>query len=623
MEEQLTKEQGEIKRKIEKNSITPLLIAKRIIDGNISEDQAEKWLKDAGKADSISKLQEELAKLREAQRADDDNCWNDTKSYLESEGDFSFKIAKEKLDNYKNNYPNGFHAKDCKEELANLDEKLWKITKDALQNKDENHEVKNYSEEKFEAYLKEFINDYLAVFPEGEHAKECQDYLNDMDWLITVHIHSITRYENYMEKHPGKHDKEAMEAILDIRDDIEWQNVCIQKNWKAKRESAQVYLEKFRQKLINGKHRTQAEAIIDGNGPDPITLRDQIIMNLSENPNFYPAIGDREEKIFGLKEYVEDHVLMWKDLEEVFDKEQVKAIKSYEKTFDLKPGTPPKELKAGPTEVYFWGMPSTGKTCALGAILSAANKYGIYSGRPTPGNGGLYRDQLSYLFQTEGICGFPSGTPSDSIQQMVFTLRDKNRKKHLVNFIDLAGELFRTIYIKRNNEPLWKDWQDEKNKNHIKVVALDLTEGYLNNISQKKIHFFIVAYGDEGKSWDGVPMGSYLDCAAEYLNEHKIIKKGTEGVYVLVTKSDMMPCKVEERKDFAEKYIKNHLNSFYENLSGICEEAGVKDLDIMPFSVGDVFAQQLCRFKYENTEKVLNKLILKTRVKKFWDFLNF
>lgn len=617
MEEQLTKEQGEIKRKIEKNSITPFLIAKCIIDGNISEDQAEKWLKEAGKADSISELQEGLAKLREAQRADEDNCWNDTKSYLKSEGDFSFKVAKEKLDNYKNKYPNGFHAKDYKEELANLDERLWKITKDALQNKDENHEVKNYSEEKFEAYLKEFINEYLAVFPEGEHAKECQDYLNDMDWLITVHIHNIDGYEKYMQKYPGKHDEEAKKAIEDINDDREWDNVLVKTTWKAKKEAARIYLGKF----PNGKHKVEAEAILQGG--DPGSLKERIIMDLSENPNAYPVIGDRGERIFGLKEYVEDHVLMWTDLKEVFDNDQIEAIKKYEKTFDLSPGTPPKELKAGPTEVYFWGMPSSGKTCALGAILSAANKYGIYSGRPTPGNGGVYRDQLSNLFKTDGICGFPSGTPDTSIQQMVFTLRDKYKKKHLVNFIDLAGELFKTIHISINNQPKYDAWKDENNPNHSKVEALNLTLGYLNNISQKKIHFFIVAYGDDGKTWDGVPMGAYLDCAAGYLNDHKIIKRGTEGVYVLVTKSDMMPCKVEERKDYAEKYIKKHLNGFYQNLVDVCEEAGVKDLGIMPFSVGDVFAQQLCRFQYENTEQVLNKLILKTRVKRFWDFLNF
>lgn len=52
--------------------------------------------------------------------------------------------------------------------------------------------------------------------------------------------------------------------------------------------------------------------------------------------------------------------------------------------------------------------------------------------------------------------------------------------------------------------------------------------------------------------------------------------------------------------------------NFYTNMKSVCKNAGVRDFEILPFSVGDVFAQKLCRFNSDNTDIVLDKLILKS-----------
>ena len=98
----------------------------------------------------------------------------------------------------------------------------------------------------------------------------------------------------------------------------------------------------------------------------------------------------------------------------------------------------------------------------------------------------------------------------------------------------------------------------------------------------------------------------------KYLDDNKVLRRGTNGVYILVTKSDNMPCPPEQRAEFAEQYVKENMISFYESVKSICKDAGVKDFEILPFSVGDVFAQKLCKFKSDNTDNVLNKLISKT-----------
>lgn len=618
MEEHLNKDQEQIRNKIiAKNGIKPRIIANYIVNGDITQDQAKRWLNEAGKADFISELQDELDKKREEKKAEDDLCWKEVKDYLENTENLSYKDAKEKLEGYYKKYPTGFHVPEYKDELKKLEDGLWEATQKALENKDE---VKNYSESEFEEYAKRILKRYLDVFSEGLH-KDC---LEDMDWLKTKHKHTIEDYESYIKKHPGKHDDEAKEAIDDIKDEKAWENVNAQKTFNAKQKAAKKYYE---HPIGKCKYKSDAKKIIDESDPD--AKKTEILEALGKNPNAYPA--KTSGTVQGLQEIVNNKILSWEDLKGVFNSdgeqnnEQIEAIKKYKGTIALESGEAPKKLKAGPTEVYFWGLPASGKTCALGALLSAANKRGLYCGKPTPGSGGKYRDQLSGLFKTEGICELPASTPDDSIQQMVFTLRDKNNKKHLINFIDLAGELFKTVYTSINDQPTFAEW---KKQGLNKVTAMERTLGYLKNTSQKKIHFFIVAYGDDSKVWDNVTMGSYLDCMADYLKDHKIIKKGTSGVYILVTKCDIMSCseekeKYEEQKVEAKNYIEKHLNSFYKNLEEACEEAGVKDLEIIPFSVGDVFAQQLCRFNYKYTERVLGKLILKTPVKRFWDFLNF
>ena len=158
----------------------------------------------------------------------------------------------------------------------------------------------------------------------------------------------------------------------------------------------------------------------------------------------------------------------------------------------------------------------------------------------------------------------------------------------------------------------------KRNKNTIFAIGGSFGANCLayylgtKNVTNKKIHFFIVAYGEEKKKWENLYMQNYLETTMEYLNYHKIIRSGTNGVYVLVTKSDNMPCPAEERKEFANRYIKEKMSNLYTNILSVCKKAGVQDFEILPFSVGDVFAQKICRYNSDNTDIVLDKLILKS-----------
>lgn len=524
-----------------------------IVDGEVTKSEVIERLRMKAMDDKITELEMKLS-------AFDDDMWgkalqvNTVESYNE----------------YLRVLPDGLYAKACMMKFSELDEQMWaEVMSD----------------------LSEFqLNRYKTRFPRGRHISECESFLGDLPWLETKRENTIMAYQYYMQAHPDRHQAEARQAIIDLEDDTDWSIAEAADNTSA----YQTYF----QKHPNGKYAAKAQNAINANAG-----RDKIISDIRENRNAYTP---RE-----LQDRVGNKIITWDDLkgQGLYNDAQIEAIKSYRLPTSLPVGIPPETLVKGPTEVFFWGTPSSGKTCALGAILSAAKKYGCYTSQVTPGSGGAYRDMLSNIFDSDEICVFPEGTPDTSIQQMIFTIRDAGGYEHLVNFVDLAGELFRSMFYKINYNSYY-----EENFDIAQKQALDLTLKYLSDTENKKIHFFIVAYGEERQKWRGedIRMVDFLSSTMTYLRDQKIIRKGTNGVYILVTKSDNMPCPKEERKAFAERYVKDKMSSFYNSVENICKKAGVRDFEVIPFSVGDVFAQKLCIFDKKNTNEVLDKLILKT-----------
>ena len=146
---------------------------------------------------------------------------------------------------------------------------------------------------------------------------------------------------------------------------------------------------------------------------------------------------------------------------------------------------------------------------------------------------------------------------------------------------------------------------------------------YLRDTRNNKIHFFVVEYNAHDKEWEGRKMVDYLDCMSSFLKSQGVFSKKTVGVYVLVTKCDMINCTPEERPKFAAKYVEEELPAFWNNLQYTCKKCGVGDLKILSFSIGEVFAKSLCKFDSHDTDKVMDKLITKTRAPKsgLWGFL--
>lgn len=501
-------------------------------------------------AAGLDKDPEKEKDIRAAMAADEAQAWDDA----------ARRNTKEAYAAYLAKFAGGKHAHEALAAMQGLDDNTWRNLQDNLT----------------EAGLKE----YKTLFPNGKHVAECDALLEDMPWLETKRRNTIAAYEEYQRQHPGKHEAEIRAAINALSDDNDWHNACVINDSHAYKQ----YLTQH----PNGKHAQEAR-----NRMQAYAGRDQFIDDLRRDRNAY-YVKDIQDK-------VENGVATWDDVERIIGRDETWAIQAFEKMPDLPISIPPEALQGDSTEVYFWGTPSSGKTCALGAIISSAKSKGILESLQCSGL--HYMTRLSNIFNNRGICTFPPSSPTESIQEMVMKLRDSQRRPHKLTLIDLAGELFRSVYFKLNNLFL------ENEKEQTLATAMN----YLRDTRNNKIHFFVVEYGAQDKYWDGLRMVDYLDSMSVYLKANGVFKKSTVGVYVLVTKCDIIDCAPEDRPERAAQYVKEELPSFWNTLQETCAEAGVGDLRILSFSVGDVFAQKLCKFDGTDTDKVINKLLTKTR----------
>lgn len=258
------------------------------------------------------------------------------------------------------------------------------------------------------------------------------------------------------------------------------------------------------------------------------------------------------------------------------------------------------------TEVYFWGVPSSGKSCAIGAILSAAHSgnmvKSIILDNASQGYG--YMNYLMEVFRPDKVISFVAGTAKSSFYEMGFTLVDNDSKKHRITFIDMSGDLMNLLYIKDADEGQLTDAD--------KTMLETLNKVLVSNRRSQKIHFFVIEYGVEDREGQ-TTQETYLRGAMNYLQSLGILKKGTYAIFILITKADK--AKTENLAEFHD-YIQSHFKGFYQDLCWICEENKINGgkVECLPFSIGNVCFQNYGLFNPRLAEPVVRMLIEHTKV---------
>ncbi len=465
---------------------------------------------------------------------------------------------------------------------------------------------------------------------------------DDNEWNNVVANPTFQAIQNYLNKYPnGKHRSEADMRMQQLLQAQKPPVSAEEKAWDDVDEDEPKSIQGFINKYPASKHIAEAKSMlenaykkdeeelikwIDDNSREE---EDRILKHIEEQLNggyirkedLLDAIRKDHNLLPAgiVKNMMNKKILTKKDLKGIgIDEEFIDILKSDKqaKTFD-KCGYFD-SVKKHSTEIYFWGIPSSGKSCALGAILNVAMSGDVATTTPDSESKGYgYMTALRELFRPNEINTLMSGTPDDAFYEMGFDLVDNENKTHPITCIDMAGELLRIMHDCNSETGVFKaedkkENDEEKDDTPKDVKTLNRMRNILiaNRSANRKIHIFVIEYGAENRKYKDHEQYTYLTSAVEYIKKTDIFKKDTDAVYIMISKADKA---IEKSKEHFGNYIeKSNYKNFYNNLNEICKNSGISGgkVERLLFSLGEVCFKAYCRFDPTPAENFVKEVFI-------------
>ncbi len=275
-----------------------------------------------------------------------------------------------------------------------------------------------------------------------------------------------------------------------------------------------------------------------------------------------------------------------------------------------------RQLPEATTEIFLWGIPSSGKTCALGVILAAARENVVAKGMEVVRQcqGYEYMEILKKVFpMDDAFVMLPGRTPVATNYAMRLAFDDWDNKSHPITLIDMAGELFCAILWQQSGrEQLVTEHHRKALEEFEKILVKEKTE-------HQKFHFFIIEYGAENKKYKGFDQDSYLENGLAFLEDNHVLRDATQGVYVIVTKTDKARLHMGKDGDL-EKYLGQYLRTYYPNflrvLDKYCKKyelCGGHAPDPIPFDIGEVCFENYCHLSTQRARDVVKVMLARSK----------
>ena len=429
------------------------------------------------------------------------------------------------------------------------------------------------------------------------------------EWEGCRHSGDESKIMEYITLYPaGKYLADAHAKIREMRAQKEYDE------WEAVKYSNVSKIRDFIEKNPESKHVEEAKRKIDQIEEESRNARrkhEQVINEIRLNRNFYTPVE--------IQEFINKDIISVDDLRKCQIPEPIISKVLNHRRLDIELGETPQFIPDGFTEVYFWGIPSSGKTCALAAILNTAEKHGYM--KIGKGTGTKYIFNLKNLFRTEDNIGYlPEGT-RDSTQYLPFTLKDmKEKNSRSVSLIELSGEVFKCFA---------KKYIDHSDSLYGMEETFATLDRYLLNTNNRKIHFFFIDYDPTAIAQDQYTQSDYMNGAISYFEEKKVFTKSTDAIFVVITKSDLIDGYHTDDKKLIKAindYLDKNFKSFDHYLTEICRKLSINGGRpiILPFSIGDVYFKRICKINRNRAEIILNYLFerIKPQKKSILDVFN-
>lgn len=277
-------------------------------------------------------------------------------------------------------------------------------------------------------------------------------------------------------------------------------------------------------------------------------------------------------------------------------------IKKYPRLIDEQRQLPVSRLEnphseEGNTDVYFFGVSGSGKTCVLAGLMSLTGQLGFRFDPKGPGGGGNYAMELRNYARTSML---PPATDQNYIQVIDGQINDENGYLHKISLIEMSGE--KTAEFAAIDNPT--------SLNDLGAGA----SGLLSNDNNKVIFFVIdptneknVQMGRDSNQW--VMQSDVLGCVSSLLSKNKALMKNVIAIHIILTKSDTLGDYVD--KNVIQDLLNNQgYQAVLEDIKSICEQYDINKqtgfhVGLYPFCVGKFMAGDVYTFDETDSLKIL------------------
>ena len=254
-------------------------------------------------------------------------------------------------------------------------------------------------------------------------------------------------------------------------------------------------------------------------------------------------------------------------------------------------------MDKGRTDVFFVGIPASGKSVMLSGLLYYTKKMGISIPDSYNIEGEKYSAQItSYL--EKGVLPKPTG--SGTYNYIAISLKDDKKKAHPLNIVEVPGENYAKIFD--------GGLENEEVRGFV---------NYVKNSNRKILIFVLDALEHQQRlEADYANMYSQSDIYVSILNmfkTYKILDK-TDAIYIVVNKFDVIKKSYGQNSktdlDLADEFVEEFRN-LLNNCIDAKENSGNKfKIKVFPFSIGEVCYDKILKeYNQEYSRNIVEQVL--------------
>lgn len=265
-------------------------------------------------------------------------------------------------------------------------------------------------------------------------------------------------------------------------------------------------------------------------------------------------------------------------------------------------------LKPNKTDIYFFGIPASGKSCLLAGLLHYMYSNALLKLDVNNMIGRKYANALLSLINSAGVGYVPPSTTAEGINYIEAEIRSSlelNADVHPVNILEMSGELFINTYRSATTAA-----STSEGKKTIGANA------YLYN-ENRKVIFLVIDYKEtisplvtQSMAKQALQLSTILD----FLNADGTLAKA-DALHIILTKSDLLPGGADDLAA-AERFIEKEYKSLRQSIKEYKAQYGFRDSRIIPFSLGSFMMEKIFNYNPRYSEIVYQSITASTFIHK-------